>query len=138
MLAPNLFDHLRPVAKFHEHVMHGVHIPASNPKPVALHLAYCGKGTRFWNAITKFKTLADDRAATKRAAEVFSRMGIVGWANVEHDGQALPYSSEIGGQVLEMLVDADRADKVDAALVAAMNPDNFTEPVVEAAELGKK
>lgn len=138
MFAPNLFDHLKPVAKFHEHVMHGVHIPATNPKPVILHLAYCGKGTRFWNAITKFKALADEKAANRRSAEVFSRLGIVGWANVENDGQPLAYSTELGAQVLEMLIAVDRDEKIDFALNAAMNPENFTEPVVEAIELGKK
>lgn len=139
MFAPNLFDHLKPVAKSYEHIMHGVHIPASNPKPVVLHLKFCGRGSTYWNAIMKFKTLADEKAATKRAAERFAVMGVAGWDNVETAaGTPVAYTHELGQQVFDMLVDADREEKVDLAIQVAMNKDNFTEATPEGAELGKK
>lgn len=139
MLPANLFDHLKPVAKVYEHVMHGVHIPVDNPKPVVLHLKFCGRGTPYWNAVMKFKALADEKEATKRAAERFAALGIAGWKNVEQAGQPVPYTSELGAFVLSQLVDADRPEKVDLAIAAAMSPDNFTEtPAPEAGELGKK
>lgn len=139
MLPANLFDHLKPVAKVYEHVMAGVHIPVDNPRPVVLLLRYCGRGTAYWNAVMKFKPLADEKEATKRAAERFAVLGIDGWKNVEHAGQPVTYTSELGEFVLSQLVDANRPEKVDLAIAAAMSPDNFTEtPAPEAGELGKK
>lgn len=134
MFSPNAFEHLRPKpAKTYEHILHGVHYPASNPNPIVLHLVFCGRGSPYWNAITKFKSLADEKAATKRAASKFAELGVVGWGNVE-----APFTAEDCEKLLTMLVDVNRDEIVDRAITVAMTPDNFTEAAPDGVELGKK
>lgn len=126
--------HLRPSASHVVVTLSDVRIPASNPKQTALHVAYCGKGSKFWNASMKWKALGDPDAANKRAADAFARLGVVGWENV--DGAAFSVDGVI--EIFDALMAADRFDKIDHALLQALNPDNFTEPApVEAGELGK-
>lgn len=138
MFTPNL-DHLRPTAKHYEHVLHGVHIPVDNPKPVTLFLAFCGRGSRYWNALLKWKPIADEVEATRRSANALAELGVIGWKHVEHDGTPVPYNPEDCQKVFDALLAANRLEIVDRALAAAMNPDNFTEtPLPTAADLGKQ
>jgi hypothetical protein len=133
------FDHLEPSAeRRHTHTMHGVHVPPSNPKPVTLSLKFCGRGSPFWNARMKLKPLTDQTEASLRIAALFARHGVDGWENVAIGGQAKPYSPELGAEMFTKLIEKNRLEYIDAALGDAQNPDNFTPPLVEAGELGKK
>jgi hypothetical protein len=133
------FKHLSPTASHIEVILDDVRIPADNPKQVVLHVAFCGKGSKFFNALMKWKTLADDDAANQRAADAFARLGVVGWANVEDGGKPVPFSHTGTKEIFDALIAAKRYDKIDRALTPAMNPDNYTEalPAAEVAELGK-
>lgn len=128
------FDHLEPQAeRTHAHTMHGVHWPRDNPKPVVLHLKFCGRRSPYWNASLKLKQLSEEAEESKRMATLFARYGVHGWDNV-----GVPYSSEAGAQMFAALIEKNRDELVIGAFSAACNADNFTDPVVEAAELGKK
>lgn len=132
----DLFAHLAP-SETVDYTLDGVHIPPTNPKPVVLELVYAGKGTPYWNAITKAKPVDDEDESNKRAAALFAQHAIRGWKNVEKNGTAVTYSPEIGGEVLIKLLAAKRFAKVDAVITYGIRPDNFKPPMVEAAELGK-
>jgi hypothetical protein len=133
------FNHLRPSAKHFAIPLDDVRIPASNPKQVVLHVAFCGKGSAYFNALLKWKSLADDKAANQRASDAFARMGVVGWENVDDGGKPVAFSHTGAKEIFDALIEADRFDKIDRVLLAAMNPDNYTEALsaAEVAELGK-
>ncbi|RPH64999.1 MAG: hypothetical protein EHM89_00220 [Acidobacteria bacterium] len=137
MFDDDLFDHLTPRGTF-DIVLHDVHIPRDSDKPVVLTAKFAGKGSPYWNAMMKLKPLADATAATERAATLLAKLAIVGWQNVSKNGVPVVYSAELGAEVLHKLIRAKRAEKVDYAIAAAMNPDNYREPIVEAVDLGKE
>ena len=137
MFDDDLFAHMTPRGTF-EIVLHDVRIPRDNEKPLVLIAKFAGKGSPYWNALLKLKPLADTDAATERAAALFARLAVTGWKNVEKDSKPVPYTSELGTEVLHKLIRAKRGDKVNDAIGAAVNPDNYAEPIVESAELGKE
>lgn len=132
----DIFEYLAPRVTA-DYTLDGVHIPAENESPIVLVLEYAGKGSAYWNALLKQKPLDDAEAATKRAATLFAKHAIAGWKNVERDGKPVPYTPELGTEVLVKLVRAKREGKVDAAVSYALNPDNFRAPIIKAADLGK-
>lgn len=133
------FGYLTPsTERVHKHVLHGVHVPRTNPQPVTLRLRFCGRGTPYWNAWNKAKELTDDTEANKRAAGWLARHGLDGWENVlDESGKPIPYTVQGGEELLHALIDARRAEKLVVAINVASSPDNFCEPAVEAVELGK-
>lgn len=136
MFDDDLFDHLTPRDTI-EIILDGAHIPRTNKLPVVLVVKYCGRGTPYWNAITKFKPLADVDAATERAATAFAKLGVVDWKNVVgKDGKPIPYTWGGCAEILHKLVKADRIDKVDNAIARAMMPDNYIAQAPEATDLG--
>lgn len=135
MFDDNLFDHLTP-RETAEVVLHGVFVPREAQKPVILEIKYCGRGSPYWNAMLKLKTLADPIEAAERAARLWVKHGVTGWRNVDIEGQPVAFAAERCAEILVKLVRATRADKVDDAIAWSMNADNFVAQLVDATDLG--
>ena len=136
MFSDDLFDHLTPRGTI-DHVLTGVHIPRSNPKPVILTLKFCGRDSAYMNALTKAKPVADDDARQEPAAVLFAKHGVESWRNVEHDGAGVTYTPELGAEVFVKLLKSKADDKLGEAIAVATSRDNFRAPIVEADDLGK-
>src|SRR4051812_38264401 len=116
----DLFSHLAPRHTC-EYPLDGVHIPADSDEPVILILEYAGRGSAYGNAMLKLKMLDDVNASNERASAMFAKLAVKGWKNVAKGGELVPYSPEVGAEVLVKLIRAGRAEKVERALNHAAN-----------------
>lgn len=136
MFDDDLFDHLTPRGTI-DYPLTNVHIPKTNEHCVVLQLKYCGRGSNFFNALTKGPALHEKRAIQERVAKLLAKHGIAGWKHVAPNGTDIPYTAELGEELLLKLIAFKRADKVDDAAAYATNADLFGEPVLDAVDLGK-
>jgi hypothetical protein len=136
MFDDDLFDHLTPRGTI-EYPLTNVHVPRTNEHCVVLLMKYCGRGSPFFNALTKSPPLSDKTAIQERIAKLLARHGIAGWKHVEPNGTPIAYTAQLGEELLLKLIHAKRADKVDDAAAYATDADRFGEPVLDAADLGK-
>jgi hypothetical protein len=136
MFEDDLFDHLTPRGTI-EYALPNVHIPKDNPEPVVLLLKFGGRGSPFFNAMLKAPPVADKQAAYERLAQMAVKHLIGGWKNVQKDGKPVPYTPELGEEVLTKLVKAKRGDKVEDMTAHAMGGDSFADLVVDPVDLGK-
>jgi hypothetical protein len=115
-----------------------VHI-RRNPEPVVLVVKPATEANeRYQNAVLKAPKAATSAEFMKQSASLFAKHVVTGWENVlGADGKPVAYTPEGGEELLHRLIDAKRADDIVAGLfIFARTPDNFTEGVVDAGDLG--
>lgn len=141
----NKLEHLRPegTAKY---TLDGVHIPATNPKPVTLIGKFAGRANKaWWNAVvnapesneggvrTADQADADDIESVKRATKYV----ITGWEDcLDESGKPYPYNPQDCADLLIEMIEKGRAEDVVMALAFFKNADRFCGKKVSAEALG--
>jgi len=147
-----MFDSLEYLApkRTIEYPLDGVRTPPAT-EPIVLSLTYAGRGTAFLNEFSKVKApdataSQDDRCAYReRVARLFAKHAVTGWVNAHDKGESIPYSETACAALFAKLIrlkdargdQVGRWDLIDGAIVHAMEPSNFSEPMVTAGDLGK-
>lgn len=107
-------------------------------------------------ANARFKALASAKAAPMsvtvmqetraRNIDIFSKHVVTSWENVYEDGKPLPCTPEAVARLLTQIIEsppgrpdlAGRPDLFDGLFAFCVDPDNFREPMIGAADLGKR
>lgn len=148
--AQGMFDTLEYLApkKTVSYPLHGVRLTA---EPITLELVFAGNGTAFYNEFAKVPSPPPDETSEQRAARreriarLFATHVVTGWSHVVDQGQPVAFTPDNCLALFRQLIRlkdsrgemVGRWEIVDAAIVFAMDPDNFSEPIVSAADLGK-
>ncbi len=130
------FKHLEPVGTF-AYALSRVHIPTSNPDPVALVLKHSGTANERYQSALKSLRLKG-KVTEKQHAALFAKHVITDWRHVIKDGKSVAYSVAGGEELLGWLIDKKRSDIVNGAMFAANDADNFETPVADAGDLGNE
>lgn len=145
-----MFDNLEYLApaKTADYPLVGVQ---TTTEPVKLRLVYAGSGTTFFSEFTKLKAPGRDASQEERCvyrervARLFATHAVVGWEHVVDNGQPVPFTPDNCLALFRRLIrlkdsrgeQVGRWDIIDGAIVYAIDPDNFSAPMADAADLGK-
>lgn len=146
-----MFDNLDYLApkKTAPYTLHGVRTTA---EPIILQLVYAGSGTTFFAEFAKLKPPSREAAQEERnvyrerVARLFATHAVTGWEHVVDKGQPVAFTPDNCLALFRKLIrlvdsrgeSVGRWDIVDGAIAYAMNPDNFSDPIATADDLGKQ